>query len=119
MAASFQFSLKVHRRADPPPKKATSRDFGHFYNLDAFWKREPRGIQTPSGTSQIAVVLEIWLPEVLISLENMREGRTKNRDFLKFRFSDPFESPKWPTKGAPYLGSFDRALSFFGVYQRP
>ncbi len=60
------------------------------------WQRKLQSAgasKNPSGTSQIAVVLEIWPPEVLISLENMREGQTKIVIFsnLVFRL---LESPK-------------------------
>ena len=59
------------------PKIAISRNFWHFSNFDLFLKGDPGASKTPSGISQLAVVPEIWPPEVSISLENIREGQTK------------------------------------------
>ena len=71
----------------PTKKNAISRDFWHFSNFDVFLKGEQRGIQNLSGTSQLAVVPEIWPLEVSISLENMRDIQTKKCDFLNYWFS--------------------------------
>ena len=71
-----------------PAILAIFSNFGIF-----FLKGNPGASKNPSGTSQIAVVPEIWPPEVSISL-----GK-KNRDFLKFRFSDPLKAQNSPQRG--------------------
>ena len=76
-----EVSILMENLRDGPPKIAISRNFWHFSNFDVFLKEEPSGIQNPSGTFQLAVALEIWPPKVSISLENMREGRTKSAIF--------------------------------------
>ena len=74
----FQFSTE--RRTDQ--KSRFPAIFWHFSNFDVFLKGNPgQASKNPSGTSQIAMVPEIWPPEVSISLENTREGQTKTAIF--------------------------------------
>ena len=94
----FQFSMKD--AWEGRPKTAISCDFWHFSNFDVFLKGKFRGTKTPSGTSQTAVVPEIWPPEVSISLENIREGRTKIVIFSNSGFQTPWK-PKIAHKKAP------------------
>ena len=51
-------------------------------------------------------------------IENHEGGPNKNCDVLKFRFPDPLKA-QIAHKGPLHSWSFDRALSFFGVYKRP
>ena len=75
-----------------------------------------RGIQgaskNPSGTSQTAVVLEIWPTEISISLANMREGQTKIEIFSILGFQTPLKAQNSPQRGplpghliGPFLSS--------------
>ena len=114
-ARSFNFNGKPEGR--PTKKTQFPAIFGTFPILMYFWRGNPGASKNPGGTSQTAVVLEIWPPEVSISLENMREDR-KPAIFSTLGFQT-LESQKKPTKRPLPSWSFDRALSFFGVYQRP
>ena len=84
----FHFQWKVHGRADQK-NNTIFRNFWHFSNFDVSLKGEPRGMQKSKRTSQTAVVLEIWPPEVSISLEIMREVRTKTAIFSSLGFQTP------------------------------
>ena len=108
MAAwSFNFNGKPKGR---PTKNCNPAIFGTFPISMYFWRGNPGASKTPSGTSKKAVVPEICPPEV--SLENIREGRTR----ITIRVSNPLRAQN-SQQMVPR--SFDRALSFFGVYQQP
>ena len=65
-----------------------------------------RGIQgaskNPPESLQLQLVLELWLPEVLILIENLRDGRPKiaiSRDFWHFSNFDVFFFLKGEPRG--------------------
>ena len=111
----FHFLMKsVHGRADQ--KMRFPAIFGTFPILMYFWRGNSGASKNPSGTSQTAVVHEIWPPEVSFSLENMREGQTRITIFSNSGFQTLWE-PNIANKES--LGHLIRPFSFFGVYQRP
>ena len=83
-----QVSLFNGKSMEGPTKKTRfPAFFGTFPILMYFGRGNPGTSKNPSGTSQRAVVPEIWPSEVSISLENMRQGQTwQTRQFSQFLF---------------------------------
>ena len=113
-ASSFSFQWKVHGRADQT-KTAISRNFLELSNFDVFLKGEPRGIQKPKRDLPNSCGTREMAAGSFNFIEKHEGGPNKNRDLLKFRVSDPLKAQNSQQR---VPRSFDRALSFFGVYQR-
>ena len=111
-----EVSILMENLRDCRPKIAISRNFWHFSNFDVFLKGEPRGIQKPKRNLPNSCGTWDMAAGSFNFIGKHEGGLNKNRDFLKFRFSDPFKAQNNPQRGPPPR-SFDRALFFFGVYR--
>ena len=99
MAAS-SFSFQWQGRADQ--KNVISRDFWHFSNFDVFLKGEPWGIQKPKRDLTNSCGTRDMAARSFNIIGKHEGGPNINRDFLKFRFSDPLKAQNRPQR-APYL----------------
>ena len=111
----LKFQFLTQNLQDGRPKIAISRDSRHFFNFDVFLKAVPRGIQKskrdlPNSCGTWDVAAESF------NFIGKHEGNpNKNAIFSNLGFQTPWK-PKMDHK-EPLTRSFDRALSFFGVYQ--
>ena len=88
----FQFSMESIWEGQP--KK---RDF-HFSNFDVFLKGEPRGIQKPKQDLPNSCGPCDMAAGSFNFIGKHEGGPNKNRNFLKFRFSDPLKAQNSPQR---------------------
>ena len=87
-----EVSILMENLRDGRPKIGISRDFWHFSNFDVLLKGEPRGIQNPKRDLPNSCGTRDMAAGSFNFIGKHEGGPTKNRGFLKIRFSDPLNA---------------------------
>ena len=94
-----EVSILMENLKDGRPKIAISRNFWHFSNFDVFVKGKLRGIQKPKRDLPTSCSTQDMAAGSFNFIGKHEGGPNKNRDFLKFRFSDPLKAQNSPQRG--------------------
>ena len=92
-------SILMENLRDGWPKIAISRDFWHFSNFDVFLKGEPRGIQKPKRDLPNSCATREMAAGSFNFIGKHEGEPNKNRNFLKFRFSESLKAQNGSQRG--------------------
>ena len=99
MAAQNSHFIGKHEGRPTKKKNTISRDFWHFSNSYVILKGQPRGIQKPKRNLPNIYGTRDMATGSFIFIVKHERGSNKNRNFLKFRFSDSLKAQNIPQRG--------------------